>query len=107
MDKLKLIAAILGSDCAGSTESESAFKKGEKVFIRTVTHYLTGRVVEQRGGFVFLEDAAWIADTGRFHDALKFGKFNEVEPALTPVRVSLGSIVDVYEWSHELPTTQI
>ena len=76
---------------------------GKTVFIRTVTMYHTGRVVDMDDKFIVLEDAAWIADTGRFSDALKSGNLSEVEPVDGLVRVSLGAIVDVFEWSHELP----
>ena len=79
---------------------------GKTVFIRTVTMYHTGRVVDMDDKFIVLEDAAWIADTGRFSDALKTGKLSEVEPVEGLVRVSLGAIVDVFEWKHELPRTQ-
>jgi hypothetical protein len=42
-----------------------------------------------------LEDAAWIADTGRFSDALKSAKFNEVEPFPNGrVIIGRGSIID-------------
>ena len=79
---------------------------GKTVFIRTVTMYHTGRVVDMDDKFIVLEDAAWIADTGRFSDALKTGKLSEVEPVEGLVRVSLGAIVDVFEWKHELPRIQ-
>jgi len=76
---------------------------GEKVFIRTVTMYHTGNVVAVSDQFVTLSDAAWVADTGRFSDALSTGELSEVEPVEGLVRVSLGAIVDVFEWHHELP----
>lgn len=79
---------------------------GEKVFIRTVTMYHTGKVVAVLDGFVTLSDAAWVADTGRFSDALRTGELSEVEPVEGLVRVSLGAIVDVFEWNHELPRLQ-
>ena len=79
---------------------------GENVFIRTVTMYHTGKVVAVSDKFVTLSDAAWIADTGRFSDALKTGNLSEVEPVEGLVRVSLGAIVDVFEWKHELPRIQ-
>ena len=89
-------------------KKDSAFTIGEKVFIRSVTHYHTGRVVREAGGFLFLEKAAWIADTGRFHDALVTGKFSEVEPAAFGlVRVNISGIIDIFEWPHDLPMTQI
>lgn len=103
MDKLALIQAILGSDW--KTE-ESAFTVGECVLICTVTRYLTGRIKAIRGSFLTLEDAAWIADTGRFTNAIKDGSLSEVEPVFDDVRVNVGSIVDVYKWKHALPREQ-
>jgi hypothetical protein len=78
-----------------------------KVFVRTVTHYYTGRIDNSTNvphGFLMLEDAAWIADTGRWHHALSTGELNEVEPFPDGVLVAIGSIVDVSPWNHELPS---
>jgi len=75
---------------------------GRKLFIRTVTNYLTGEVKGFVGGFIHLKNAAWIADTGRFSDAIKKGTFNEVEP-VEDAFVSIGSIVDMFPWTHKLP----
>lgn len=79
---------------------------GKNFLIRTVTMYHTGRVVAINDKFLVLEDAAWIPDTGRFSDALKTGELAEVEPVDGRVRVSLGAVVDIFEWNHELPRTQ-
>lgn len=79
---------------------------GKNVFIRTVTMYYTGRVAKVSGGFVTLEDAAWIADCGRFYNFLKEGKPNEVEPFQNPVHISISSMIDVTEWNHNLPNKQ-
>lgn len=81
---------------------------GEKVLIRTVTHYHTGRVVGVGAQFVLLEDAAWITDTGRFHNALAKGTsiLNEIEPFPDGCRVAIGAIVDIAPWPHELPRIQ-
>lgn len=99
----ELIKALLFKD---TNKQESAFEKGEKLLIRTVTHYLTGRVVKQVGAFLTLEDAAWIADTGRFSDALKDCSFSEVEPHDKPVRVNTEAIIDVWQLSGNLPREQ-
>src|SRR3990167_11478264 len=56
------------------------FKIGSCYFIRTVTYFATGRVKAIVGNFLVLEDAAWIADTGRFKEAIMEGKLSEVEP---------------------------
>ncbi len=80
---------------------------GGLVLIRTVTHYHVGRVIALRTicgcGFVELEAASWIADTGRFSDALTSGVFNEVEPFKNSVLVGLGAIVDATAWDGPIP----
>jgi len=78
---------------------------GKNVLVRTVTNYYTGKLLSC-DGFLHLEEAAWIADTGRFADALRTGKLNEVEPYPADCWVAVGSVVDVSEWQHELPRTQ-
>lgn len=78
---------------------------GKNVFIRTVTNYYTGRLVSC-DQYLHLEDAAWIADTGRFATALETGKLNEVEPYPADCWVAVGSITDISEWRHQLPRTQ-
>lgn len=80
---------------------------GTNVMIRTVTNYFTGRVAAISASWIVLEDAAWIADTGRWADALKAGKLVEVEPYPDgPVYVARGAIVDVCGWAHKLPREQ-
>lgn len=79
---------------------------GKNVFVRTVTHHYTGRLVEADERFMLLEDAAWIADDGRFTQALADGALSEVEPYPGACLVALGATLDVSEWLHELPRTQ-
>lgn len=105
MDKLKLIEAILGAQCS-TQESDCAFNVGESVYIRTVTHHQTGKIKAIKGNFLVLSEAAWIADSGRFYDALKTGSLSEIEPAVGDVRVNIESIIDCYEWKHALPKDQ-
>ena len=63
--------------------------------IRTVTMIQTGRLIAVYPQELVLEDAAWIADTGRFADALKSLNFNEVEPFPDgPVFIGRGSVID-------------
>jgi hypothetical protein len=87
-------------------ETPTPLRVGNQVFIRAVTNYYTGRIVEITEGEILLVDAAWIADTGRFSDALKTGNLNEVEPYPNLVAVGRGAIVDVTHWPHELPRVQ-
>lgn len=76
---------------------------GKNVFVRTVTNYYTGKLTANQDGFLTLEDAAWIADTGRFSSALTSGILNEVEPFPGTAYVAVGSVIDVSEWLHDLP----
>ena len=85
---------------------ELPFQVGEQLFIRTVTSHLTGRVTAIIGKFLVLEDAAWIADDGRFSNAINEGKLSEVEPVNVTVRVNTDSFIDVYTWTHPLPRVQ-
>ncbi len=82
------------------------FEIGGKYFIRTVTYFATGEVEEIKGDFLVLKDAAWIADTGRFTQALATGVLSEVEPVETPMFVNINTITDAFEWQHNLPRAQ-
>lgn len=59
---------------------QDVWQVGKTYLIRTVTMIDTGRLVAVSPQELVLEDAAWIADTGRFADALKSCDFSEVEP---------------------------
>ena len=89
------------------TNSSHPFEIGKNYFIRTVTHHLTGRLVSVGNQELVLESAAWIADDGRFADALKSCKFEEVEPfpGDNKVVVGRGSIIDVTQ-IETLPKSQ-
>ena len=79
---------------------------GEKYLIRTVTSYYTGRITAITETDLVLGDAAWIANTGRFHTVLATGLLDEVEPFIHPVIVSRGGIIDATVWTHDLPREQ-
>lgn len=81
------------------------FEKGKAYFIRTVTYHLVGKVREVLMDFLVLEDASWVADSGRFMQAIKNGTLNEVEP-VGVAYVGLGSITDAFPWTHQLPKEQ-
>jgi hypothetical protein len=76
---------------------------GSCVLIRTVTHYYVGRITEVTKLTIHLEDAAWVADTGRFTEALTTGTLGEVEPFPDGVLVFIQACVDISPWAHELP----
>lgn len=73
---------------------------GKVYLIRTVTMIDTGIVTAVTDKEVVLEDAAWIADTGRFADALKQCEFNEVEPfPAGKVIINRAAIIDAVQIS--------
>ena len=78
---------------------------GKSFYFRTVTYHLTGKVTGVIGNLLTLEDSAWIADSGRFMQAIKDGKLNEVEPTGDAI-VNLDAVTDFYPWPHDLPTAQ-
>ena len=74
---------------------DSHWQIGKVYLIRTVTMIDTGILVKVTDKELVLENAAWIADTGRFHEALKKAVFNEVEPFPDgQVIVGRGAIID-------------
>ena len=87
----------------GATAVELPFDVGSSWLIRTVTFAVTGRVKQVKGKFLVLEDAAWIADTGRFGQCIETGSLDEVEAVTVDVVVNTDSIVDAYFWRHDLP----
>jgi dTDP-D-glucose 4,6-dehydratase len=90
---LKAIAAMFGGQ---SQPQSSAYKVGEKRMFRTVTHIITGEIVSIHSDGVIVRDAAWIADTGRYADAVAKSTFSEVEPYPdgAEVVVNLSAMID-------------
>ena len=84
----------------------SSFIEGESYFICTSTRYFVGRVVSKTQTDLLLEDAAWIVDTGRFHDFLKNGEPIECEPFIDPIIVPCHMVIDATKWRHKLPLEQ-
>ena len=78
---------------------------GNKFFFRTVTYHLIGKVTKKIGNILELKDASWVADSGRFMNAIKEGKLNEVEPVGTAY-LNLETVTDFFPWVHNLPTEQ-
>jgi hypothetical protein len=99
---LELTAEFTGT----GSPSSLPFEVGEKYFIRTVTYFATGKVKKIVGKFLVLEDAAWVADTGRFSGAINEGVLNEVEPVEVEMYLNVDSITDAFQWKHPLPREQ-
>jgi len=76
---------------------------GKSYFIRTVTMHQIGILVDLNEKEILLKDAVWVADSGLFNQALKTGTLSEVEPFVGNIIVNRDAIVDVCEWTHEVP----
>lgn len=81
-----------------TTPTATGWQIGANYLIRTVTHIQTGRLVAVDEHELTIEDAAWIADTGRFAGALTNADFSEVEPFPDgPVLVGRGALIDAVQ----------
>ena len=104
LGQIREIQADIGG---GASTGSGPYKIGEAMLIRTVTNYWTGRIVSIYPGELVLEEAAWIADTGRFSEALQNGietlSDSEIEPVPGPVVVSRAAIIDAVLYSKKLP----
>lgn len=91
------IAALLNPPAApqAAKSEDSHWEIGKPYLIRTVTMIDTGRLVAVTDKELILEDAAWIADTGRFSEAVAKAEFGEVEPFPDgKVIIGRGAIID-------------
>ena len=103
---LRELLALVRDDEAQASDG-GPWKIGTAYFIRTVTYFVTGRLQAVYANELVLTEAAWIADTGRFHDALKDEKFSEVEPFPADRSVIIGrnTVIDAVE-INKLPLEQ-
>ena len=101
---VELVKAL--SDTTTAERADLPFEVGGKYFIRTVTYFATGQVKKIIGKFLVLEDAAWIADTGRFRQAIMDGVLDEIEPVEVDMYLNTDTITDAFVWRHPLPKVQ-
>jgi len=73
-------ARELSAMFGGTSTDDSHWEIGKAYMIRTVTMIESGRLVAVTPHELVLEEAAWIADTGRFTEAVAKAEFSEVEP---------------------------
>ena len=109
MDKIAIIKALFEADDKELPVNAqgSAYNIGGMYQFRTVTHIITGRLVSIHHDGLRVTDAAWIADTGRYAQAVASGDYAEVEPYPegSTVIVSWAAMVDAVEIP-KLPRTQ-
>lgn len=79
------------------------FSIGDKLFLRTVTYHLVGEVEQIEGDWVKLKDASWVADSGRFSQALENGNSIQEVEYVGEAYVNLSTCTDAFPWRHKLP----
>lgn len=89
-----------------NVDANSPFEIGKAYLIRTVTHIDIGVVKSVGEKELVLSECSWIADTGRYHNAIKDGTLDEVEPYTNDVILGRGLIIDATRWMHALPKEQ-
>lgn len=92
---------------SGPMPAEIPFDVGKQYLIRTIGYHWIGRVQSIVGRFLILEIASWVADTGRYSEALA-GKLtelptSELEPSPRPVILNADHITDAVEYPFEIP----
>jgi hypothetical protein len=108
--KKETLLELIGEALNGGTikSSDVPFEVGEAYFFRTVTYHTLGRVKKIVGNFLVLEEASWIADSGRFNEFINDGKVDnqsvEIEHLEVNPVLSLTSVVDAFPWKHKLPS---
>ena len=99
---LKLVD-LLSMEKGLEKQNNHPFEIGKKYLVRTVTMIQVGRLVAVYPTELVLEDASWIADTGRFSETLKTGEYDEIEPFDKPIIIGRGSIIDATQIDSKLP----
>lgn len=84
-------------------DKNHSYEIGQNYFVRTVTYHYTGRLIGVTSTDIVLADAAWVADSGRFANALATGELSEVEVYPDAVIIQRTAIVDSCLWNHSLP----
>ena len=98
----KLVCALLDEKDEKWNGSECPFAVGKAYFIRTVTYHMLGKIERISGNFLVLSEASWIADSGRFNEAISKGNLNETEYVGDAI-LGIQTIVDSFPWKHSLP----
>jgi hypothetical protein len=104
---IKILEMANNSASTPAAVDVGGYEVGKNYLIRTVTFIYTGHLVAVYHDTLKLTQAAWIADTGRYADAVEHGSFDEVEPIKVPyVLIGRGAIVDAQPIPFALPDSQ-
>ena len=106
---IKKLIKLFGSKLESEIDNHP-YDIGENYLIRTVTFAYVGKLKNVFKNELVLENAAWVADTGRFQDAFEFGLENngesEIELYKDDVIINRGALVDASKYRHPVPSEQ-
>jgi hypothetical protein len=92
------------------TNKTHPFEIGKNYFIRTVTMSHVGKLEAVYDDILVLSNASWVADTGRFNNAMKCGleaiDSSEIEPFVNNIFIGRGALIDMTLYNFPLPTKQ-
>jgi hypothetical protein len=72
------------------------FKPGDIVLVMTVTMWFVGKLSARDASWIVLDEASWMADSGRFNEAFEKGDAKENEPLpLGPFPIPVSAIIGV------------
>jgi hypothetical protein len=94
------LAEQLCTDGATEVSSIKDFV-GSKLFIRTVTYHMVGKVVAVKGNLIELASASVVFESGPLTKALKDGTLANKE-SVGKMWVNFASVTDIFPWSHAL-----
>lgn len=88
---------------SATVEKKGVWQIGKNYVIRTVTMIQVGKLIEVTENELVLQNAAWVADTGRWQQFLEDGTTKEVEPFPDGnIIVGRQALIDAVVWKHEL-----
>jgi hypothetical protein len=90
----------LNEDNATDVSAYSDFV-GMKLFIRTVTYHMIGKVVAVNGTLMELSDASVVFDSGNLNNALSTGILASKE-SVGRMWINASAITDIFPWGHKL-----
>lgn len=89
-----------------SNQDESHWEIGKNYLVKTVLMIYCGKLKAVTDKEIIMSQSAWIADTGRFHNALRDGieivSNSEIEPFLNDVIIGRGALISATVYNHKL-----
>lgn len=81
------------------------YEVGTSIVIRTDAYHYIGTIAQSIVGWVMLEPAVWLADSGRWGEFLATGLTDrtEVEPYPAECWIPTHRILDASTWNHPVP----